>query len=314
MSATKMGRNYLLTVLPRQKVVTDSGDQFHFEAGAGETYEFQYPLSLEMSIRRDILASANTGNFRLYNLNKATRSAIYKDIYDVGHYRQVTLQAGYGEQLSLIFSGNIKEAKSFRSEGSVDFITEIEAFDAGFAMANSFSNWNLVPSASEPTITKDMVINKLVSEDLKKYNIGQGIIGSFPGDHPRGLSVSKNTWELLKTETENHCFIDNEKVYCLNDGETYEGQITLVSSETGMLGTPKKSQNRIVVEMLFEPSITVGQEIELQSRTLPNEFNQIYKVLGIEHYGMISGAKGGRCRTILSLDAHKVIEQATGVL
>jgi len=80
-----------------------------------------------------------------------------------------------------------------------------------------------------------------------------------------------------------------------------------------LLGTPKKSQNRIIVEILFEPAITVGQQVELQSRTLPNEFNQSYKVLGIEHYGTISGAKGGKLKTVLSLDARQLINQLVGI-
>lgn len=52
--------------------------------------------------------------------------------------------------------------------------------------------------------------------------------------------------------------------------------------------------------MIFEPSIVLGQQLELESQQLPY-LNQVYKVLGVSHDGIISGAKSGSMITRLEL-------------
>lgn len=267
----------------------------------GTLVDISYPMTLEFSIRRGNLSSAGTASFRVYNLNRKNRDQIYKGPTDVDVMRTIKLDAGYGNQLSTIFNGNISEAKSGRSEGQVNFITEIEAFDYAFAMANSTSNWTVQGADA----TKDKVIRRLAA-DLKyplngtETSVPVGSISTFEGSYPRGYTASGNTWEALKTVTEDQCTVDLGKIYIIKKNDAFIGPIPVIDSDSGLLGTPKRNQNWITFEMLFEPRLLVGQVVRLDSRTQA-KFNGIHKVIGIEHSGVISGAVGGKCKTKVTL-------------
>jgi hypothetical protein len=287
----KFQRNYIMQV----------------EGADGKIYSFNYPMTLQFTIDRRALATANNGTFRLYNLSSDTRKVIYKDAFDLeGTKRLVTLTAGYGDNLSQIFYGNIKEAKSYREEGSVDFITEIDAFDWSFAMITSSSNWTMGSPQYSLPLKRSTVINRLV-DDLVTTGVSKGVINNYGFDsgdlgHARAYIASDKTWKLLTEETNGHCFIDNGTVHCLLDEDAIEGDIPVINSSTGLLSTPKKSGFILKIDILFEPAIRVGQQIELVSES-ESLYNGQYKVIGIQHNGIISGAVNGKCRTSLLLNA-----------
>ena len=89
----------------------------------------------------------------------------------------------------------------------------------------------------------------------------------------------------------------------LFENDVFNGDLQIINSSTGLLGTPRKQDRLIIVEILFEPRLQVGQQVQIQSNSLaqyPNTNNGIFKVVGIEHRGIISGAVGGECKTVVS--------------
>ena len=98
-------------------------------------------------------------------------------------------------------------------------------------------------------------------------------------------------------------FIDNGKSYILGNNEAIQGQVELIDSSTGLLGTPLRENNTVVFDMIFEPGIILGQYIELYSSTFTelNSSNNsttdnvsgYYKITAIKHRGMISPAVCG---------------------
>lgn len=271
----------------------------------GKIHIFDYPLTLELQIKRDVLASANTACFRIYNLGQPTRDVIYKDQFSQSlSFRSLVLRAGYGDNLATVFNGNVKMAQSFRPERSPNFITEIQGFDYGWVMTNAQSSFNLVPGVTAPTIDQRLVIDQLI-KDLKKSapvgSLASGLISNqFTKQYARGVSVAGPTWPKLQEITENNTFIDNGQVFCLFENDVFSGDLTVIDSSTGLLGTPKKADRRIICEMLFEPRLNVGQQVKLNSESLA-QFNGNYKVVGIEHQGVISGAACGALRTTVHL-------------
>jgi hypothetical protein len=270
------------------------------EGTDGKTYEISSNpdlLTLEISIVRNNLASANIAHFRLYNLNRDTRDAIFKDYFTPSDFRAITLRAGYETEpvLPIIFNGNLKSVQSFREEGMVNVITEIEAYDFSFAMSNSYSSWNKKAGAS-----KQDVVNSLANDIVQNGRVNLGKISEFPGDHPRGFVAMGNTWSLLQTETEKHCYIDNGKLYCLQDTDCIAGDIAEISSDTGLLGSPRRYESYLKAEMLFEPRLNVGQQVRINSQA-QKRFNGTYKITGIAHQGVISDAVSGKCKTIVSI-------------
>lgn len=251
------------------------------------------PFTLEFSIQRKALASVNTGTFRIYNLNEDTRNSLYKDYTNLLCLRKVVLRAGYEDPLPIIFSGNIKWCTSARKKGQTNFVTEIEAYDWSFAMSNSYSNWN-IPG----TVSKQRVIDQLI-KDMSGLGVSRGLVRSYSEEY-KDVVVSGETWERLKTETQGACYIDNGKVNVLNEDDCFVGDINEISSRTGLLGSPKRSETYVMAEMLFEPTLVIGQLAELQTSS-QKMFNGQYKVVGINHQGVISDAVSGDCTTTVSL-------------
>lgn len=296
--STKFQRNYELDVIGND----------------GLLYTFSYPLTLEFQIKRNVLASANTGNFRVYNLGQQTRNVIYKDQFSPNlSFRSLILKAGYGigttTTLPIIFQGNVMQAQSYRLEKSVNFITEIDGYDYAWVMTNASSNINY-PSN---TVTQTQIIKGLIS-DLQKTvpsdplnkgaSLGIGAISpQYNITYKQNVAIVGNTWDNLQKITNNQAYIDNGNVYCLFENDAFPGDLNVINSSTGLLGTPKKQDRLIIVEVLFEPRLQVGQQVQIQSTSLaqyPQANNGIFKVVGIEHRGTISGAVGGDCKTVVS--------------
>ena len=53
--------------------------------------------------------------------------------------------------------------------------------------------------------------------------------------------------------------------------------------------------------MIFEPRLQIGQFVRIKSQT-ETFYNGVYKVVGIEHSGIISDAQSGQCKTKVSLN------------
>lgn len=271
----KFGRNYNLFI--------DTAD--------GETLRITPPLTLEFDISRKILGSANRGSLRIYNLSKDNRNNIRFNMYNYTQFRAVKLYAGYGSNLALIFQGNITEAWSQR-EG-INFITQVESFDCGFAYAKSQSSFTPSSGTNQVDIIKQLV-NDMTQVDP---NTSVGSISSgYSANISRANPQVGNSADRINDIAGNGFFIDNGRVNCLQDNECLKGTISEISAESGLLGTPLLEQSILHFDMVFQPNLVVGQLISLKSST-EDYFNGSYKITSIAHRGMISDAVCGEVIT-----------------
>lgn len=261
------------------------------QAANGNTIEIAPPFTVEFDITRHTLSSANVCQIRIFNLNEKTRNQIYFNSFDQSDLRTISLVAGYGtSNLPTIFTGNLTQAWSVR-EG-VNFITQIECFDGGFAFVNGTVNITF-PSGTPLTI---------VIQNLMTYlpGVSIGAIGNFTGTLTRANTYSGNPAQILTELTGGAFFIDNGKAYALKTTDYVplagvSGQslpVILVNDQTGLLNTPVREQSMFRFEMLFEPSLNVGGLVQLASSTNP-QANGIYKITAVNHRGIISPVVSG---------------------
>lgn len=253
----------------------------------------QPPLTLEFDISRKWVGSPNNFSLRLYNLSEKHRDQLRRDFIDYAEFRGIELLAGYGDQMHPILVGNISQCWSVR-EGS-NFITFIEGFDAGFAFTNAVINTPPLPeNYPQRTVIKQML------STLDQFHVKLGAVGNYPGTTGRGNSYEGNTLSKVNELAPGGLFVDNGVAHCLQENECLADEIFILSSQSGLLGTPKLEQTMITVEMIFEPQVIVGQRVLIQSDT--NEsFNRLCKIVGIHHKGTISGAICGDAITSLNL-------------
>lgn len=251
---------------------------------SGQRISVGMPFTIDLDVTRNTLSSANVCQVRIYNLNELNRNLIRKNVTDYGNRSYINLDAGYGDRLTTIFSGNISQAWSVR-EG-VDAITQIECFDGGFAFVNGTSD----RSFPAGTFISDVV--KSLMGDLPGVTVGA--IGNYPGQLQRGATYSGNTADLLREITGGGFFIDGGKAYALGNGEYIsEEQAVIIDSDTGLIGTPVLERDIARFDMIFEPSLNVGRRVQISSVTESN-FNGVYKITQVKHRGTIGASAPSR--------------------
>ena len=248
-------------------------------------------LTIEFEISRQFLASSQEATFRIYNLSEKTRALVQKDPYALTEFRAVQFRAGYRDFTPLVFNGFVRHATSERQGNNV--ITTISAYDGGQAMANG---WTASTVASGESVAQ--TLTKL-AKSLPRVT-GQPIVGDFPSKNLRSKVLFGNTWSVILQESGNLATIDNGQVKVLKPNEAIEAEIPLIDSDSGLLGLPRRTPTKLEFDMLFEPRLTIGQLVELQSRA-NRLYNGTYKVTGFTHRGVISPAIAGECVTTVSL-------------
>lgn len=248
------------------------------------------PFTIECSITRNTLASTNSISLTIYNLAPKTRARIYKDRYALAEYWQMIVWAGYSN-LSKVFQGNIYEAMSFK-EGT-DWITQIEGFDGLSAVQNGFTSRTVGADVPRQNIMRDVITDM--------PNVIAGIFGApSQGDSPRGQVLLGNSAQVLGELSEGQYFIDNEIVNIVDSEELIGGDVVLLDQDQ-LLGTPRRRETFIDVEVLFLPEVQIGHAAEIRSQE--RIYNGQYKIMGFKHSLQISESVSGSATTSLNLYA-----------
>ena len=254
-----------------------------------EVIEVTSPLTIDFDITRNTFASANNATFRIHNLAPTTRDKIFQDKYNIYRYCFVDFYAGYGDQLSLLFTGKVMQAYSEKQ--GTEIITEIQAMDNDIIQSYSMHTF-------EAGTSKTDVVKTLASD---MPNVKLGAVGNQNGVLANRLITDDLTFVAINKVTGNSAFIDLNKLHVLGNNEVLKDvEIYKIDSDTGLLGTPKRRDAQVEVDMIFEPRIVVGQLVEIESSTA-SIFDGQFKVIGIHHAGTISGAVAGEARTTVNL-------------
>ena len=82
------------------------------------------PFTIDFDINRDMEATANTGNFKIYNLSPSTRKEIFQDLFDLSSIRKIIFEAGYNQAQNIadFFSkdGNYKNIEIFKDLAGIE--------------------------------------------------------------------------------------------------------------------------------------------------------------------------------------------------
>lgn len=269
--ASKFIRQYRLTIEPDE----------------GEAIVIENDLTVNFNIQRSTMATLNSMQLSIYNLGESARRRIFQDRFKIGNYKRVILQAGY-DSLSTVFIGNIFQANSFR-EGT-EVVTLIDARDGGFDTTGTVTS-----QAIDGGTLSDVI--KALAGDFEHVKVGTV---NADGEFRRPLILNGNNFELIKKYAGDKAFIDLEELNVLKENDVISGDVPLITSETGLLSTPRRDDAYLTIDTIFEPRIVMGQVLEVQSSIAP-EFDGQYKVIGVTHNATISGAVGGEAKSTFQL-------------
>lgn len=257
-----------------------------------ETVIIDYPLTCKFTVTRGVLSDSNEANIQILNLAPSTREKIFQDVFtlDESQWKYVKIEAGYNNSLSQIFMGRILQAYSFRSGGSVDVTTEIQAkaLDIFDKTSSYFFQAGTTYKEAYSTIASDLT------------NVTQTTTGDIQGTFQTPTTFEGKTIDCLNQITGGNTFVDNEALITLLPNEVMDVPVPVITEKNGLLETPRRRDANLTVKMLFEPTLLVGQLLEIKSSVAPI-FNGQYKVIGFTHDCLISGAQAGTRITTVNL-------------
>lgn len=260
-----------------------------------EEITVQYPTTLKFQITSGINSSdMSQGTFQLYNLSETVRAKLWKDNFNQTKYITMYVYAGYGIDMPLIFRGDVTQCYSYRESGAVDFITDIQSNDGTYVMLYGVSNRTFSAGTDLPNIIQTLL------EEVPIYKAGYITNKAKPLSKDRTF-IGK-TLDLLGREYGDFdIYIDKGELNVLAENEVVPGYLPVITAESGLLGSPRRAEQFLIVNTIFEPRIVLGQAVEVLSDSL-QLVNQTYKVMSVAHQGIISPVESGALTTTITLN------------
>lgn len=292
----KFGRNYRLKV--KIGKIIEGGLLWD------EEFEITYPITINFQISRAQYSNVNTAHFELYNLAEDTRSKLYIDKYLTEKIIRVEFYAGYGtdtQNLPLCFAGEVFDGYSDK-RGNDPNIKTILTCGVGLYGRNLCMINKTFAADTKPLEIIQTLCN---AASLQLGNSDSSIISAMEPLKKARPFVGSAIKELEKYVGENNIYIDSsmdvDKVWIIGEKDVLPQSYYLSVDDKVIFGTPKRRDICIVIDMLFEPRLVENQAMELKSSTA-SYFNGLYKIIGFNHLGTISGSVGGNCQTTALLE------------
>ncbi|MDY7522461.1 hypothetical protein SBO61_30780 [Bacillus thuringiensis] len=228
-------------------------------------------LRVAFEVSKTITSEPNPATIRVYNLNQSHRNLITSKTYN-----KISLAIGY-EELRVIYTGDIIEVVTLRDD--LDFIIELTCGDGYEAYTGALVNKTLKAGATDADI---------LAEATKSMKAGNGVI-DLPKDRalPRGKVLTGNARDVMhkiarnngadwSVQDGNMVVLPKNKVLADNEG-------FVLSQETGMIGSPEKTDDGLQLTCLCYPALRIGGLIRI--RSIIPEYNGDYKITELEHSG-----------------------------
>lgn len=276
--------------------------------GATRLWTITSPLTLELDIERGVYQSVARFTFKVYNLGVQARSDLYLDQNNwLASPRSIIVNAGYASWQSAygpqtpqafptIARGQLFQAYSTRVGPS--WVTVLTGWDGGYDQANASIN---APFSKGVTFNQRVFQIAKAMPNLRSVYISPLITANVS----RGATYSGKPWDILcelAAYAQADVFIDLGALYMVPKGQSVPGLtagLNMINTRLGLLNTPIKQQFRVSFDMIFEPRLLIGQNINLQSEEPENDGS--YVLQGLAHRGTISDGVDGDCSTTPTL-------------
>ena len=237
----------------------------------GETSKAQpVPLHVNFSLQKSDLETQNTGRVTVWNLNPSQLAVLNeKDCV-------VSLRAGYGSQLPLIFAGIVSYVCT--SIDSADRKTEIEVIDNLVEVRDTYVTVSYNGTVNWQTIFDDVAsqmgvaISYSYNAEFVDVSNGFSFVGMARDILSKGCKCCGLSWSL-----------QNGVLQVKKTGDVMSKEVYVLSAETGLLGIPARvviehdeatNKNKIGwdVEFFLNGAINIDDYVKLESKAVTGYF------------------------------------------
>lgn len=216
-------------------------------------------LRIKFSVKRSDTMTPNVADIRVYNLEEQTAFKIRNE------FSNVILQAGYPGNVGVIFQGNIKQVIIGR-ESATDTFIDIIAGDGDRAY-----NFAIVNTTLAKGVTQTDQINASINA-MSPKGVTAGHMSEQPtAQLPRGKAMFGNSRNYLRDAaltSRASWSIQNEKVVFVAQKAYLPGERIVLTSKTGMIGTPQQTNEGVNVKCLLNPNIKISGHIVIDNKSV----------------------------------------------
>jgi hypothetical protein len=218
-------------------------------------------LRIKFSVKMSGTATPNVADIRVYNLQEETAYAIKKE------FTRVVLQGGYQSNFGVIFEGSIKQVLIGR-ESATDTYLDIIAGDGDLAYNFAIVNRTLAAGSlvNDQINTAAAAMNSVDpnSKLLTPTNMP-------PTQLPRGKVMYGSAAKYMKQagKTSRHSWsIQNGQIQFVPINGYLPGEAVVLTSKTGMIGTPVQTNIGVNVRCLMNPLIRIGGRVKIDNKSI----------------------------------------------
>lgn len=214
-------------------------------------------LMVELEIEKSSEPTPNRAKISVFNVNEENRQIISKQSED--HVLFCTLFTGYGDDsnLELLFAGDITRAYPERKDR--DIIMHMEQGDGQRAFEDSFVNKSFGPGVS---------FDAIIGEVAKSFGLPVRMAGLKTETFNQGVTISGQSSYLLSTFLSKQGMewsIQNGELVIKPVGEADGIEVIELSPETGLIGSPKKTDKGLEFDSLLNAKLVPGRPVRLVS-------------------------------------------------
>lgn len=260
-----------------RKVELIAGQKVPFSNGPVEPVDGRlFRTRVKFELELDETSDANKAKIQVYNLSEDSKNFLEQE------NMVIFLNAGYGEEVSNLFFGDIQRVNEKR-EGA-DVITILECGDSEKIINSANITLGLEPGATNVQI---------IDEAVKKLNLGKGFQVNIPTiTYQNGFSYSGSIKKLLD---EMFKFVNLKwsvqggEFQILETGKTDEQEAVVLSPNNGLIGSVTKTKDGIEFTNLLNAKLKPGRAVVIRSK----------------RFGDSSEAKGKVTKAKFSGDSHE---------
>lgn len=217
-------------------------------------------LHCKFAIKRSSNMTPNCADIRIYNLDANTALQIKQQ------YTKVVVQGGYDSNYGVIFRGNIKQVIIGR-ESATDTFVDLNCGDGDLAYNFAIVNASVAGGSS--------MRDQLNQISAPMATLGTALNPSQPAFQPSLLPRGKTMWGNSKDYMRDLAAqngltwsIQNEQIQFIPQQGYSPGISVVLTSKTGMIGTPQQTNIGVNVVCLLNPLINPGQTIKIDNASV----------------------------------------------
>lgn len=237
----------------------------------GDTLTFE-GLSIYATGRKYVATLQNTCECTIMNLTKEHRNYILSRTSPLNVPRQLirmSLNVGresYGA--FTLFSGYIQQSRATQPPDiGITLIALTNGFEVGTILSDNQSPLTQLSAIAAQVASNNNLTLDFQATDKQIENY------SYNGAAAYQIQDLNEMGDII-------AFVDNDVLTVVNAGSGNNNGVRLINAATGMVGIPQFSEKGVIIKMMIDNTVQLGNTIQLESEMLPAA-NGEYIVQGI---------------------------------